>query len=129
MASILIIDDEPHQRDIASSMLNSLGYQVDSVCSGEEAIDYLTRKPVDLLVLDMIMDPGIRGRETYEQIVKIRPGQKAIIASGFANDEEVKLTQKLGAGQFVKKPYLLRQIGLAVKQTLNYPPPQNSSNS
>lgn len=127
--TILIIDDEPHQRDIASSMLNSLGYQVDSVCSGEEAIDYLTRKPVDLLVLDMIMDPGIRGRETYEQIVKIRPGQKAIIASGFANDEEVKLTQKLGAGQFVKKPYLLRQIGLAVKQTLNCPPPQNTSNS
>ncbi len=127
--TILVIDDEPHQRDIASSMLTSLGYQVDAVSSGEEAIDYLTRNQIDLLVLDMIMDPGMRGRETYEQIVKIRPGQKAIIASGFANDEEVKLTQQLGAGQFVKKPYLLRQIGLAVKQTLNGPPPQSTNNA
>ncbi|MDD3147639.1 MAG: CHASE4 domain-containing protein [Candidatus Riflebacteria bacterium] len=117
--TILVVDDEASQRDIASSMLTSLGYKVDAVDSGRAAIDYLTHKQVDLLILDMIMDPGMRGRETYEQIVKIRPGQKAVIASGFADDEEVKLTQKLGAGQFVKKPYLLNQIGLAVKKALN----------
>ena len=116
--TILVIDDEPHQREIASCMLTSLGYQVNSVASGEEALNYITERPADLLVLDMIMDPGMRGRETYEKILQIRPGQKAIIASGFSNDEEVRKTQEMGAGAFVKKPYLLSQIGLAVKQAL-----------
>jgi two-component system cell cycle sensor histidine kinase/response regulator CckA len=66
----------------------------------------------------MIMDPGINGRETYEQIIKIHPNQKAIIVSGFAETDEVKKTQKLGAGQYIKKPFTLEMIGLAVKQEL-----------
>ncbi len=120
--TILVIDDEPHQREIATCMLTSLGYQVNSVASGEEALNYIRERPADLLVLDMIMDPGMRGRETYEKILQIRPGQKAIIASGFSNDLEVKKTQEMGAGAFVKKPYLLSQIGQAVQQALQNPP-------
>ncbi|MCK5196232.1 MAG: response regulator [Desulfobulbaceae bacterium] len=115
---ILVIDDESQQRDLAGKMLASLGYQVESVASGEEAIEYLHEHSVDLLVLDMLMDPGINGRKTYEQIIKIHPGQKAIIVSGFSVNAEVKKAQALGAGTFVKKPYTLNQIGLAVQQTL-----------
>jgi len=66
----------------------------------------------------MIMDPGINGRETYERIIKIQPNQKAIIASGFAETDEVKEAQRLGAGQYIKKPLTLEKIGIAVKNEL-----------
>ncbi len=72
----------------------------------------------DLLVLDMIMAPGIDGLETYKRILEHHPGQKAIIASGFSETERVKETQKLGAGEYIKKPYTIEKIGLAVKSEL-----------
>ena len=73
---------------------------------------------VDLIVLDMIMDPGINGRETYERIINLHPNQKAIIASGFSETEDVKAAQELGAGQYIKKPYTLEKIGVAVRDEL-----------
>ena len=115
---ILVIDDEDLQQDIALRMLTSLDYQVDTVSSGEKAIEYLKKNSVDLLVLDMIMAPGMSGLETYEQVIKLYPGQKAIIASGFSQNEDVKNLQKIGAGQFIKKPYTTSRIGMAVQQSL-----------
>jgi len=57
-------------------------------------------------------------RETYEEVIKIHPNQKAIISSGFAETDEVKETQKLGAGKYIKKPLTLEKIGPAVKEEL-----------
>ena len=116
--SILIVDDIKEQRVIASIILEQLGYLVTSVSSGEEAIEYLKSRSVDLIILDMIMDPGIDGLDTYRRILEMHPGQKAIIASGFSETERVKEAQKLGAGEYIKKPYTLEQIGLAVKKEL-----------
>jgi len=99
-------------------VLTTLGYKAKAVNSGEEAVEYLKENTVDLVLLDMIMDPGISDRQTYEQIIKIHPNQKAIIVSGFAETDEVKEAQKLGAGQYVKKPISLEIIGLAVKDEL-----------
>ena len=116
--TILVVDDVDSQREISCKMLDSLGYQTRAKASGEEAVDYLQHNSVDLILLDMIMDPGINGRETYERIVKIHPNQKAIIFSGFAETEEVKAAQKLGAGQFLKKPVSLERLAFAVKEEL-----------
>lgn len=99
-------------------MLTGLGYKAESISSGENAIEYVKEHPVDLIVLDMVMPKGINGRETYEQIIKIHPGQKAIIASGYAKTKEVDIVQGLGAGMYIKKPYILEKIGLAVKEEL-----------
>ena len=115
---ILIVDDEPHQRHIASQLLSLLNYQVDTVNSGEEAIAFIREQKVDLLLLDMLMDSGINGRQTYETIIKIQPQQKAVIASGFSESEEVKQAMKLGAGAFIKKPYTFEQLGLAIHTAL-----------
>lgn len=115
---ILVVDDIESQRDICCRMLERLGYEVTSVTSGEEAVEYMKENSVDIILLDMIMEPGMNGRETYEKIIKINPSQKAIIVSGFAETDEVKAAQKLGAGQFVKKPLTLQRIGLAVKEEL-----------
>jgi DNA-binding NarL/FixJ family response regulator len=81
-------------------------------------VDSQEGKRPDLLVLDMIMDPGIDGLETYKRVLNICPHQKAVIASGFAENDRVKQTQKLGAGQYIKKPYTIEKIGLAVKNEL-----------
>jgi len=115
---ILIVDDEPLQRDIASRMMEMLGYEVVCAKSGEEALDYLRHNRVSLLLLDMLMDPGINGRETYERVTKIRPDQKAIIVSGFSESDEVEQARKLGARGFLKKPYTMEQLGRMVKEAL-----------
>ncbi len=115
---ILVVDDVKSQREISCRMLEALRYKTKAVSGGEAAIDYLKGHKADLLLLDMIMDPGIDGRETYERIKKIHPEQKAIIVSGFAETDQVKETLKLGAGQFLKKPIILEELGLAVKKEL-----------
>ena len=116
--SILIVDDIQEQREIASDMLAMLGYSVASVSSGEEALKYLKTNIADLLVLDMIMDPGMDGLDTYKKILEYHPEQKAVIASGFSETDRARETQRLGAGEYVKKPFLLEKIGLAVKREL-----------
>ena len=116
--SILIVDDVKQQREIASRMLKKLGYNVLSVPSGEEAVIYMQENTADLLVLDMIMNPGIDGLETFKKILKFHPRQKAIIASGFSESRQVKAAQKMGAGSYLKKPYSFEKIGLAVKAEL-----------
>ena len=62
------------------------------------------------------MHPGIDGLETHKKILKDHPDQKAIIASGFSETNMVKEAQRLGAGNYIKKPYTLEKIGLAVKE-------------
>jgi two-component system, cell cycle sensor histidine kinase and response regulator CckA len=116
---ILVVDDIKEQRDIATRMLSKLGYDVMSVASGEEAVDFIRTNSVDLLVLDMVMDPGIDGLETYRRITAKNPGQKAVIASGFSESGRVKTLQKLGAGAYIQKPYSLEKIGLAVRKKLD----------
>ena len=117
-ASIVVVDDVKEQREIASRILKKLGYAVTSVKSGQEAVEYMKNNSADLLVLDMIMEPGIDGLETYRKILELHPAQKAIIASGFSETERVKEAQRLGAGTYVRKPYTMEKIGLAVKEEL-----------
>ena len=115
---ILVVDDVPEQRDIASAILRRLGYIVDTVSSGAAAVDYIKHHDVDLMVLDMIMEPGLDGLETYRQVIAIRPGQKAIVASGFSESERVKTLYQLGVREYLKKPYTPEKIGQAVKRAL-----------
>jgi len=122
---ILVIDDEQHIRDLAKQMLTDLNYQVSGVASGEEAVAFLQQQRVDLLLLDMIMEPGINGCQTYEQICCRYPGQKAVICSGFSHSSEVKRAQSLGAGKYLKKPFTFCELALAVKEVL-YPEPSLS---
>ena len=117
--SVLVIDDIHDQREVATSMLSKLGYQVKAMASGEDAVDYMNHQSTDVLVLDMLMEPGIDGLETYKRILKKHPGQKAIIVSGFSETARVKQAMKLGAGAYVQKPYLLENIGMALRKVLS----------
>ena len=116
--AILVVDDVEEQRKTVSGMLEELGYSVVSISSGEDAVEYLKTNKTDLLLLDMIMDPGMDGLDTYKKILEIHPGQKAIITSGFSETDRVKEVQRLGAEAYIRKPFLLEKIGLAVKEEL-----------
>ncbi|MDO9041635.1 MAG: response regulator [Desulfocapsaceae bacterium] len=115
---ILIVEDEGGVREMATEMLKTLGYLPIAVASGEEAVCYLEQHQAHLVMLDMLMRPGINGRETYERILSITPGQRAIVVSGFADSSEINRTLQLGASQLVKKPYTIRELGLAIKTAL-----------
>ena len=117
--SILVVDDAPEQRELAERMMQRLGYQVKVAANGEEAVALIREGPYDLLILDMIMPPGMDGLETYRQILKIAPGQKAVIASGYSQTENVQEAQRLGAGRYIKKPFTLEKIGVAVRNELD----------
>ncbi len=116
---ILVVDDEPQLCDIASKVLEGIGYTVDAVCSGELAISFVKDNPVDLVVLDMQMVPGINGYQTYKEILKMYPDQKSVVVSGFSESDEVKATLRLGAGGFIKKPYSVAQLGRVVEEALH----------
>ena len=119
--TILVVDDIEGQRQLAASMLTKLNYKVATVSGGEEALSYLKLRKADLLLLDMIMEPGMDGLDTYKRVLEINPSQKAVIISGYTETEQVRKVQELGAGSFVKKPYTLEKLGRAVQQELLKP--------
>ena len=116
---VLVVDDETIQREIASQLLNTLRYSSVVCESGEKAVEYLKTEKVDLVLLDMIMAPGMDGRQTYEKIIELYPQQKVVITTGFADTHEVKTAQEKGAGELLKKPYTLEELGTVLNRHLN----------
>jgi two-component system, cell cycle sensor histidine kinase and response regulator CckA len=117
--SVLVIDDSQDQREMACDMISSLGYQVHACASGREAVAFIKTRSVDVLVLDMIMEPDFDGLATYREVLRIRPGQRAIIVTGFSASDNVQEAQRLGAGACLKKPYTLDSIARALRDELD----------
>jgi len=117
--SVLVVDDVAEQREVAAKILRKLNYQVHVVASGEEALAYLQTQAVDLMLLDMIMDPGMDGLATYREALKINPQQKALLASSFSETGRVKAAMDLGAGGYIKKPYDIDIIGQGIRRELD----------
>ena len=113
--SILIVDDIEEQRNLAVRLLSSLGYKTDTVENGSQAVKILKNKQYDLIVLDMIMEDNFDGLDTFKEIIKIRPDQKAIIVSGFAETDRVKEARNLGVNKYIRKPYSIKKIGTAIR--------------
>ncbi|MFH2057006.1 MAG: ATP-binding protein [bacterium] len=118
---ILVVDDDPVQQNVASSLLNMLGYSVDTVSDGEAALVYLRDNVVDLLMVDMIMPGGLDGLDTVERVLELRTEQKIMIVSGYAESERVERALKLSSGTFVSKPFTLQTISAAVRKALGQP--------
>ena len=99
-------------------LLERLGYRTITAASGDEALALMQEGAFDLIILDMIMEPGMGGRETYEAILKRWPGQKALIASGYAETDDIRRTLALGAREAVLKPYTIERISRAIQAAL-----------
>lgn len=117
-AHVLIVDDEEMLRIIATNILQILGYQTDTVESGEAALSFLERQKTDLVLLDITMPPGMDGCETYERIKERYPAQKALIVSGRVEDSLIQKMESIGLGTVLPKPYSLTSLGQAVKNAL-----------
>ncbi|MBR9981731.1 MAG: response regulator, partial [Desulfatitalea sp.] len=117
--SILVVDDAPEMREIACHMITALGYQAVAVPNGDAAVRYLTGQPMDLVVLDMVMDPGMDGLETFKRILTVRPGQKVIITSGFAETDRVATARTMGVLAYLKKPYLVEELARTIRIALD----------
>ncbi len=124
--SVLIVDDDALQRKVIAQLLQRLGYQTETVASGEEAVKTVRVSAPDLLILDMVME-GIDGAETYKRILQIHPKQKAIILSGYAISKRVRHALRMGAGRFVPKPISLPVLADAVRKELDGVPSENGS--
>lgn len=119
--NILVVDDDASQRDVTQRLLEKLGYEATVVRSGEAAVAAIKESDYELMILDMIMPEGIDGTETYRRVLQIKPNQKAIIVSGYAETERVQEALALGAGAYVRKPLTLKSISMAVRQELDRP--------
>ncbi len=114
--TVLVVDDLEDQRKTACAILTKLGYVAHSAESGEKALEYLEDSPVDIVLLDMIMDPGLNGMETYRRISEIHPGQKAVIASGYSMSEDVIAASTWERGSSSETIHH-RQAGQALKES------------
>jgi len=115
---ILVVDDMEDQRQIANNMLTALGYCVATVSDGAAAASFVKERPPDLILLDMIMETDMDGLDAFKQIVSLRPEQKVIIVSGFSETTRVKEALRLGVRQYIRKPYTIEKIAVAVKKEL-----------
>jgi PAS domain S-box-containing protein len=125
--SILVVDDSSDQRELAAELLASLGYNVHTVTNGREAVEALSSARVDLVVLDMILEPGFDGLDTYRQIKRLHPQQKCVIISGFSATDRVDEMQRLGAGGYIRKPYTRDTLNRVIRQTLDCTVPVSES--
>lgn len=115
---ILVVDDETSQLDVTAALLKRLGYTPLTASNGETALEYLKNEPVDLLLLDLWMEPGLNGYETYRQALEICPNQKAILASGYFRPEDREAAQSLGIKQQLTKPYSIQNLAYALRDEI-----------
>src|SRR6516162_7200574 len=118
-ASILIVDDELSVQRYAKTLLEVDDYQVETAGSGEEALQKMqSGLAPDLIILDLLM-PGMDGLETLETCKKIRPEQKVLMMSCVSETSKVVQAIKLGAADFLTKPFQAPQLRGAVRRILD----------
>ncbi|MGO9572189.1 MAG: PAS domain S-box protein, partial [Desulfomonilaceae bacterium] len=118
--TILLVDDEQLIRDLGERILTRSGYSVLTAPNGREALEvYRTsQKDISLVILDLIM-PDMGGKQCLEEILKIDPQAKVLIASGYSANGPTREALTAGAKGFVNKPYDMRKFLTTVRQVLN----------
>jgi CheY-like chemotaxis protein len=119
---ILVVDDDPLQTRLAEGILSSLGYAVETAASGELALTAVEQGEYDLVVLDMLMPGGWDGAETLRRVRAVRPRQRAVIATGYADSARVSVAEELGIGGVVRKPVSVATLASAVRAGLDLAP-------
>jgi DNA-binding NtrC family response regulator len=115
---ILVVDDEEALRTVLSSELEGEGYNVAMAADGEEAITILNSRDFDLILLDIKM-PNVDGFEVLKHVKQNKPATKVIMLTGFADLKNAIESKKLGAEDFVSKPYDLVDLLTTVERVLS----------
>lgn len=114
---ILVVDDEEALRTVLSTELEGEGYQVSTAADGEEAIKILGSQQFHLILLDIKM-PNVDGFEVLKYVKQNQPTTKVIMLTGFADLKNAIESKKLGAEDFVSKPYDLVDLLTTVERVL-----------
>ena len=120
---ILFMDDDPNICLLTGGMLESLGYKYDLVKNGEEAVQFYKRylnigRPYDLVIVDLTIIGGMGGEQCFRQLRDLHPEVRAIIASGYDNDDMARQYLDLGFCGFLTKPYRVGDLGRIIKKVL-----------
>jgi two-component system, cell cycle sensor histidine kinase and response regulator CckA len=120
---ILVMDDEEMLRTLAQRMLERLGHEVETVKDGDEAIEaYKKQKdsvePFDAVILDLTIKGGMGGEQTIRELIKIDPGVKAIVCSGYFNDPVLANYEEHGFRGAMAKPYQMADLESVLKKIL-----------
>lgn len=118
--SVLVVDDEIPIRKLAENMLVRKGYSVMTAGSGEEALEVYREKGIhiDLIVMDLGM-PGMGGERCLEELKKIDPAVRVLVASGYSGGGQAKKYSDLGASCYITKPYRFEALLAAVREALS----------
>ncbi len=117
------MDDEEMLRTLAQRMLERLGHEVETVKDGDEAIEaYKKQKdsvePFDAVILDLTIKGGMGGEQTIRELIKIDPGVKAIVCSGYFNDPVLANYEEHGFRGAMAKPYQMADLESVLKKIL-----------
>jgi PAS domain S-box-containing protein len=117
--AVLIVEDSDHQRDMMVRCLSAQGHRATAVASGEEALSYLDRRDLDLVVTDFKM-PGMNGLELARRSLAADPDRPVILATAFADVDNARQAISLGLYDFITKPFDVADLGNAVQRALNH---------
>ncbi|MFO7726874.1 MAG: response regulator, partial [Desulfonatronovibrio sp.] len=118
--TILVVDDEADIREVTRDVLKPWGYTIITASSGEQALEIFGRKKssIDLVILDLNM-PGMGGYRCLEEILRIDPRTRVIIASGYMAEGQIRKSLDLGAAGYIGKPYQISELTAKVRDTLD----------
>jgi two-component system cell cycle sensor histidine kinase/response regulator CckA len=119
---ILLADDEPDVRGVVRAMLESLGYSVIEARDGREAVELFRRhnEEIDLVLLDLVM-PRLTGEAALEEIRRIDPSVRAVLASGYDESGRIREIVAGGFGGFLQKPFRRQELGEKIEEVLGAP--------
>ena len=115
--SILVVDDELSMREFLQIMLQKQGYQVATASQGEEALALLDRKNFDLVICDIMM-PRVDGMQVLRQVKEADPQAQVVMITAFASTESAVEAMKLGAYDYITKPFKVDEIKLVIANAL-----------
>ena len=116
-ASILVVDDEASIRNLLTDVISKEGYEVTTAADGEEAVGLLQRDHFELIISDLAM-PGINGIQVLLEAKRIDPDYPVIIITAYPSANDVRKIMRLGAADFIMKPFNVDWIKYAVVKAL-----------
>ena len=114
---ILVVDDEKSMREILDIFLKSEGYDVSTAENGAKAIENARKEIIDLIITDMKM-PGLSGLELLKEIKEISPDTAVVIITAFGTMASAVEAMKLGAYDYIQKPFQMDDIRLVVRNAI-----------
>ncbi len=120
---ILVMDDEEMVRGVACAMLDTMGYEVESVADGRQAVQVYREamergQLFDAVIMDLTIPGGMGGRETLEELRRLDPGVRAVVSSGYSSHRIMADYQEYGFHGVVVKPYRMGELSRVLREVL-----------